>query len=298
MAEHNPKPATSDKENGWLETRFRYTVENVSKLDAVRDAPSKNMIHSHPFSFRKMHWKLNLQATHWRSYNTLHSTEYTVRRGLGTYLQIEKPESKASCHCEAVLDITLLSVKEGVENKTTKIIRDFDSKILKGSGISRFADYDYVTDPSNGYIKDDCITFEVHLNAGPHWSFRKNNRPTRLVQEKRTKDLSSPEVIKDSVEKESRRDALEDNQRKTTNATTEDSNKNGSIDSIPDSEDSSDAVARSGTCSDCQSRVNVDKSSSDEEFEIISNSGSDSQFEFLDANGGLAKSDTSNCTLM
>ena len=78
--------------------------------------------------------------------------------------------------CRASVDIRLIHQRGG-EKFSRKITHMFYSK-ENDWGFSHYMAWNEVLDPEKGYIKDDCVTFEVKVNAdAPHgvcWDSKKH----------------------------------------------------------------------------------------------------------------------------
>ncbi|XP_018020606.1 ubiquitin carboxyl-terminal hydrolase 7 [Hyalella azteca] len=152
------------------EATFKFSVPQFSKL--------KETVLSPPCYVRNLPWKIMvMQRMQQQQIQGQNSTERQCNRSLGFFLQCNGESESASWSCNAIAELRLLSVKEGVENFSRKIHHLFYSK-ENDWGFSHFMAWNEVLDPERGYIKDDTITLEVCVSAdAPHgvsWDSKKH----------------------------------------------------------------------------------------------------------------------------
>ena len=99
----------------------------------------------------------------------LNSIMYThPKAALKTDLSQCNGESESSAwSCHATADLRLINQRDGTKF-SRKITHLFYSK-ENDWGFSHYLGWNEVQDPEKGYIKDDCVIFEVKVNAdAPH----------------------------------------------------------------------------------------------------------------------------------
>ena len=108
----------------------------------------------------------------------LNSNMYThPKAALKTDLSQCNGESESSAwSCHATADLRLINQRDGTKF-SRKITHLFYSK-ENDWGFSHYLGWNEVQDPEKGYIKDDCVIFEVKVNAdAPHgvsWDSKKH----------------------------------------------------------------------------------------------------------------------------
>ncbi|XP_046819841.1 ubiquitin carboxyl-terminal hydrolase 7 isoform X2 [Vespa crabro] len=144
------------------EATFRYTVENISKMKESQLSPACFV--------RNLPWKIMVMP---RSSPT---QERQTQKSLGFFLQCNGESESTSWSCSATAELRLLSCK-GEPPFSRKIQHLFYSR-ENDWGFSHFMAWHEVLDPDKGFIKDDCITLEVHVIAdAPHgvcWDSKKH----------------------------------------------------------------------------------------------------------------------------
>ncbi|XP_075231893.1 ubiquitin-specific protease 7 isoform X4 [Lycorma delicatula] len=142
---------------------FQYTVHNFSKLKESQLSP--------PCFVRNLPWKIMVMP------RLSQTQERQQQRSLGFFLQCNGESESSSWSCYATAELKLLAQKEGCEPFCRKIQHLFYCK-ENDWGFSHFMAWADVLDPDKGYIKDDCITLEVHVVAdAPHgvsWDSKKH----------------------------------------------------------------------------------------------------------------------------
>lgn len=97
-------------------------------------------------------------------------------KSVGFFLQCNGESESSAWSCHASADLRLIHQRGG-EKFSRKITHMFYSK-ENDWGFSHYMAWNEVLDPEKGYIKDDCVTFEVKVNAdAPHgvcWDSKKH----------------------------------------------------------------------------------------------------------------------------
>ncbi|KAM0733549.1 Ubiquitin carboxyl-terminal hydrolase 7 [Formica fusca] len=151
-----------DKDEAASEATFRYTVENVSKMENPQLSPAC-YVHNLP-------WKIVVQTK---------SRE--LKKSLAFYLECNKESKSISWSCYAVAELRLLSCKEGQKPFSRKIQHLFYTE-EDDWGFQDFMTWEDVLDPERGFIKDDSITLEVYIVADiPHGVSLDSKRHTGYV---------------------------------------------------------------------------------------------------------------------
>ncbi|XP_065341533.1 ubiquitin carboxyl-terminal hydrolase 7 isoform X2 [Cloeon dipterum] len=145
------------------EATFQFTVTNFSKLKDSQLSP--------PCFVRNLPWKIMVMPRYGPP------QERQQQRSLGFFLQCNGESESSSWNCYAVAELRLLSQREGGEPFCRNIKHLFYSK-ENDWGFSHFMTWNDVLDPEKGYIKDDSIVLEVHVQAdAPHgvsWDSKKH----------------------------------------------------------------------------------------------------------------------------
>ncbi|XP_044758285.1 ubiquitin carboxyl-terminal hydrolase 7 isoform X2 [Coccinella septempunctata] len=155
--------ADMEEDEARSEATFRFTVSNFSKL--------KDSVLSPACYVRNLPWKIMVMP------RNSQAQDRTTQRSLGFFLQCNGESESSSWSCHATAELRLLSVRPDVDHFSRKIQHLFFSK-ENDWGFSHFMSWMDVLDPEKGYIQDDAITLEVHVNAdAPHgvsWDSKKH----------------------------------------------------------------------------------------------------------------------------
>lgn len=155
--------AEMEEDESRSEATFRFTVTNFSRLRESQLSP--------PCYVRNLPWKIMIMP------RTSQAQDRQPQRSLGFFLQCNGESESSTWSCFAVAELRMLSQKEDVEPFTRKIQHLFYSK-ENDWGFSHFMSWQDVLEPEKGYIKDDTIILEVHVNAdAPHgvsWDSKKH----------------------------------------------------------------------------------------------------------------------------
>jgi len=143
------------------EATFRFKVENFSSI--------KDSVLSEPCIIRNLPWKIMImqRQTQTQDRNT---------KSVGYFLQCNGESESSAWSCHANADLRLINQREGTKF-SRKIGHMFYSK-ENDWGFSHYMGWNDVQDLEKGYIKDDCVIFEVKVNAdAPHgvsWDSKKH----------------------------------------------------------------------------------------------------------------------------
>lgn len=143
------------------EATFAFKVENFSQIK--ESALSPHCI------VRNLPWKIMImqRQTQSQDRNT---------KSVGFFLQCNGESESSAWSCHASADLRLIHQRGG-EKFARKITHMFYSK-ENDWGFSHYMAWNEVLDPEKGYIKDDCVIFEVKVNAdAPHgvcWDSKKH----------------------------------------------------------------------------------------------------------------------------
>ncbi|CAD6201240.1 GSCOCG00000045001-RA-CDS [Cotesia congregata] len=133
------------------EGTLRYTVKNISKM--------KTPQYSSVWVIRNLLWKIMVHPVSSGGLKN-QSTE-----SLGFFLQCDTKDLSNSWGCDAVVELRLLSNKEG-EKPFTRRIQHFYYSLESDWGFTHFIPWKDLLDPENGYIQDNSITVEAHVVTG------------------------------------------------------------------------------------------------------------------------------------
>ncbi|XP_039289930.1 ubiquitin carboxyl-terminal hydrolase 7 isoform X2 [Nilaparvata lugens] len=146
------------------EATFRYTVKCLSKLKDSQLSP--------PCFVRNLPWKIMVMPR-----TAQPQDRSNAAKSLGFFLQCNGESESSTWSCFANAELKILAQKEGCDNFSRKIQHLFYYK-ENDWGFSHFMTWSEVMDPDKGYIEDDAITLEVHVNAdAPHgvcWDSKKH----------------------------------------------------------------------------------------------------------------------------
>ncbi|KAL0278652.1 UNVERIFIED_CONTAM: hypothetical protein PYX00_000410 [Menopon gallinae] len=144
------------------EATFSFVVQNFSRLRESQLSP--------PCYIRNLPWKIMIMPR-------ITQSQERSQKSLGFFLQCNGESESASWSCFATAELKLVAQKEDCESFTRKIQHVFYSK-ENDWGFSHFLTWQDVCEPEKGFIKDDTIIVEVHVNAdAPHgvsWDSKKH----------------------------------------------------------------------------------------------------------------------------
>jgi len=149
------------------ETTITYTVNGISKL--------KDTVLSPIYMVRNLPWKIMVMPRN-------NPQDRNNQKTLGFFLQCNADSESSedicrswSCHAHAELKI--LTHRSDKEHFVRRIQHLFFSK-ENDWGFSHFLSWTDLVDPERGYVKNDTVTFEVHVTAdAPHgvsWDSKKH----------------------------------------------------------------------------------------------------------------------------
>ncbi|CRK86286.1 CLUMA_CG000165, isoform A [Clunio marinus] len=144
------------------EATFQLTIENFSKLSET--------ILSDAHYVRGLPWKIMAMP---RSAND-------KDKSLGFFLQCNA-ECDSNWNCSATADLRMLSFKKDVAPVSRKIKHIFYNK-ENDWGFSTFQSFSDILDPEKGYIQNDTVILEVHVQAeAPHNAYWDSKKLTGYV---------------------------------------------------------------------------------------------------------------------
>jgi ubiquitin carboxyl-terminal hydrolase 7 len=144
------------------EATFQLTIENFSKMSET--------ILSDAHYVRGLPWKIMAMP---RSSND-------KDKSLGFFLQCNA-ECDSNWNCSATADLRLLSFKKETPPVSRKIKHVFYNK-ENDWGFSTFQSFADILDPEKGYIQNDTIILEVHVQAeAPHNAYWDSKKLTGYV---------------------------------------------------------------------------------------------------------------------
>jgi len=155
------KEQNDEDDEARSEATFRFKVENFSSI--------KDSVLSEPCIIRNLPWKIMImqRQTQTQDRNT---------KSVGYFLQSNGESESSAWSCHANADLRLINQRDGTKF-SRKIGHLFYSK-ENDWGFSHYMGWNDVQDPEKGYIKDDCVIFEVKVNAdAPHgvsWDSKKH----------------------------------------------------------------------------------------------------------------------------
>lgn len=151
------------------EATFQFRVENFSKLKESTLSP--------PYFVRNLPWKIMVMPR--SSMSNDRNPQET--RALGFFLQCNGESDSSSWSCNALAELRLHSFKPDQEPFCRKIKHLFYSK-ENDWGFSHFMAWNEILDPEKGYIINDTIVLEVHVQAeAPHGVFWDSKKHTGYV---------------------------------------------------------------------------------------------------------------------
>ena len=144
------------------EATFQLTIDNFSKFSET--------ILSEANYVRGLPWKIMAMP---RSAND-------KDKSLGFFLQCNA-ECDSNWNCSATADLRMLSFKKDVPPVSRKIKHIFYNK-ENDWGFSTFQSFSDILDPEKGYIQNDTVILEVHVQAeAPHNAYWDSKKLTGYV---------------------------------------------------------------------------------------------------------------------
>lgn len=158
---------TAEEDEVRSEATFRFEVEDFSKM--------KDQVLSPPCYVRNLPWKIMAMPRH--SVQTNSSSE----KFLGFYLQCNAESESTTWSCKASATLRLLNYKTDLTPFSRQITHVFFNK-ENDWGFSHFMSWTDVLETEKGYIKNDKIILEVHVQAeAPHGVFWDSKKHTGYV---------------------------------------------------------------------------------------------------------------------
>ena len=172
---------TEDEDEARSEATFSFTVENFSQV--------KESVLSPQCMVRNLPWKIMIMPRQGQD-----NPRTGQNKSMGYFLQCNGESEASSWSCQAQAELKVLSVVPGKEHFSRKISHLFYSK-ENDWGFSHYMNWADVGDPERGLIKDDSVTFEVHVTAdAPHgvcWDSKKHTGYVGLKNQGATCYLNS-----------------------------------------------------------------------------------------------------------
>ena len=170
-----------DEDEARPEATFSFTVDNFSQV--------KESVLSPPCMVRNLPWKIMIMPRQGQD-----NPRTGQSKSMGYFLQCNGESEASSWSCQAQAELKVLSVVPGKEPFSRKISHLFYSK-ENDWGFSHYMNWADVADPERGLIKDDSVTFEVHVTAdAPHgvcWDSKKHTGYVGLKNQGATCYLNS-----------------------------------------------------------------------------------------------------------
>ena len=170
-----------DEDDARPEATFSFTVPNFSKV--------KESVLSHACMVRNLPWKIMIMPRQGQD-----NPRTGQAKSMGYFLQCNGESEASSWSCQAQAELKVLSVVPGKDAFSRKISHLFYSK-ENDWGFSHYMNWADVADPERGLIKDDTVTFEVHVTAdAPHgvcWDSKKHTGYVGLKNQGATCYLNS-----------------------------------------------------------------------------------------------------------
>ena len=130
------------------DTRRKATIKLLIK--DMSDIKLYESEFSTPCTIRNLSWKIKIYRSE------LNKLEY--------YLYCENTHGCPSWKCHASVQLSIISQKDGVRNLCKNFDDIFSSEEFSW-GYLEYADWNCITDPDYGYIKDDTAIFEAYVEA-------------------------------------------------------------------------------------------------------------------------------------
>ena len=170
-----------DEDEARPEATFSFKVENFSQV--------KESVLSQSCMVRNLPWKIMIMPRQGQD-----NPRTGQNKSMGYFLQCNGESEASSWSCQAQAELKVLSVVSGKEHFSRKISHLFYSK-ENDWGFSHYMNWADVADPERGLIKDDTVTFEVHVTAdAPHgvcWDSKKHTGYVGLKNQGATCYLNS-----------------------------------------------------------------------------------------------------------
>lgn len=153
-----------DDDESRAEATFSYTVHNISKLKESSLSP--------PCFVRNLPWKIMVMPR-----NGMNTNDRFNLKNLGYFLQCNGESESQSWSCNGSAELKILNQKPDGKPLIRKIQHLFYTK-ENDWGFSNFITMAELLEGEKGYVKDDCVTFEVSVKAdAPHgvsWDSKKH----------------------------------------------------------------------------------------------------------------------------
>ena len=180
-AEASAEAGNEDEDEARPEATFSFTVPNFSQV--------KESVLSPACMVRNLPWKIMIMPRQGQD-----NPRTGQAKSMGYFLQCNGESEASSWSCQAQAELKVLSVVPGKEAFSRKISHLFYSK-ENDWGFSHYMNWADVADPERGLIKDDSVTFEVHVTAdAPHgvcWDSKKHTGYVGLKNQGATCYLNS-----------------------------------------------------------------------------------------------------------
>ncbi|XP_017492273.1 PREDICTED: ubiquitin carboxyl-terminal hydrolase 7-like [Rhagoletis zephyria] len=142
---------------------FRFTINSFSQ--------QRKPILSPPTYVKNLPWKILAQPR----VNRLLSDQRKM--SFNYFIQCNGESESTNWSCYASVDLRILAQKEGCEHLSKHFSHVFNSK-ANNCGFHSFANWEELTDPTNGYLKDDTLILEATVKAevprGVYWDSKKH----------------------------------------------------------------------------------------------------------------------------
>ncbi|ODM92918.1 Ubiquitin carboxyl-terminal hydrolase 7 [Orchesella cincta] len=124
---------------------LKFKVENISRLETDQSPPAY---------IRNLQWRIEV----------FHAYQSTPKASLGIFLKCEGNRGKPGWSCGAVATIRIMPQKQGNMPFQRGIAHIFQPT-FDDWGFAGFIDWQVLINPTNGYLKDDCIDIEIDVQA-------------------------------------------------------------------------------------------------------------------------------------
>ncbi|XP_017464033.1 PREDICTED: ubiquitin carboxyl-terminal hydrolase 7-like, partial [Rhagoletis zephyria] len=142
---------------------FRFTINSFSQL--------RKPILSPPTYVRNLPWRILAQPKMIRIF------PIQCKMSLNYFLQCNGESESTNWSCYASVDLRILAQKEGYEHLSKPVLHVFNSK-TNDYCFHSFDNWEELTDPAKGYLKDDRLILEATVKAevprGVHWDSKKH----------------------------------------------------------------------------------------------------------------------------
>ena len=154
-AEASAEAGNEDEDEARPEATFSFTVPNFSQV--------KESVLSPACMVRNLPWKIMIMPRQGQD-----NPRTGQAKSMGYFLQCNGESEASSWSCQAQAELKVLSVVPGKKASSRKISHLFYST-QNYFGNSHYMKWADVADPKEGFIKDDTVTFQVHVKADvPH----------------------------------------------------------------------------------------------------------------------------------